>query len=136
MGQKRRGFVTVVTLEDAREAMNIAYQTFFGLAAIHAVMLVVLAALSEGDLTNLGNPILMVALAGLIRLRQSRTAAICLMTYALFAAYLTTMARVGMPLGGFLSGSNVMLAALAVYGAYKAVRGTFTYHSIVEKYSS
>lgn len=127
--KKRRWFFRVETIEDANEAMKIAYQSFLALAAIQAAAVLFLSFVGSTSLANLGDSLLMVALAYLIKLRQSRLAAVLLLAYSLLIGFLTASARLGVPLTD-LGGRNVILAGLAVYAAYKGTQGTFKYHRL------
>ncbi|MCH7935707.1 MAG: hypothetical protein IH994_01280 [Proteobacteria bacterium] len=139
-GQKKEGkkkqrwffrwFFKVESLDDAHDAMKIAYQTFYALAAIQGVIIGFLAVLWNTPATNLADPVFMVFLAWLIHLRQSRTAATLLMIYAIPIGFLTLMSRLGIPHDFSFGGKNIILAALAIYGAYKGIQGTFKFHAL------
>lgn len=94
---KQRWFFKVENLDDAHAAMKIAYQVFYTLAALQGVILGALMAFSDLHPSNLGDPILMVFLASLIHLRQSRTAATILLIYSIFIGSVTLMSRLGIP---------------------------------------
>jgi hypothetical protein len=127
--KKRRWFFRVETIEDAHEAMKIAYQSFFALAAIQAAAVLLLSFLGSTSPANMGDSLLMVALAYLIKLRQSRVAAVLLLAYSVLIAFLTASARLGVPLTD-MGGRNIILAGFAIYAAYKGMQGTFKYHKL------
>ena len=127
--KKWRWFFEVITLQDAFDAMKICYMTFFALAAIQGVLMIVFALFFEGWADRILDAFLMFTLAWLVQLRQSRTATICLMLYSIYILFLTAAALFGFPMMEF-SWINIILGILAVYGAYKGIQGTFKYHRL------
>lgn len=125
--KKHRWFYKVESLEDAQEAMKAAYTSFYAIAGIQTLVILFLGTTSDTNLlTHLLDPIFMVFMALLIQLRQSRTAAVLLLVYSIYIGLITMMARFGAPIG--VGGKNVVLAIMAIYGAYKGVQGTYKFH--------
>ena len=130
--QKRRWFFKVENIADAEEAIKIGYQTFYALAAIQAVVLAGLYIFSNVAVANFLDPMLMLVLAWFIDHKKSRTAAVMLGMYTVLIAISTLGNRMGVNLTGGFGGKNIVLAALALYGIYKGLQGTFKYHNFVE----
>jgi hypothetical protein len=130
-GAKRshRWFFKVTTTNEANEAIAICYKGFYALAVIQGALITLSVYFTDSGYANLLDPLLMVGLAWLVQHRYSRSAALTLLGYALLVGVLTVSARIGLPLADF-EGRNVVLAALAVYVAYKGVQGTFRYHQL------
>ena len=87
---------------------------------------------SDVSVLNFFDPILMLVLAWFIHDKKSRTAAVMLGMYTVLIAISTLGNRIGVDLIGGFGGKNIVLAALAVYGIYKGLQGTFKYHELVE----
>ncbi len=98
--QKRRWFFKVENIADAEEAIKIAYQTFYALAAIQAVVLSGLYIFSNVSVANFFDPILMLVLAWFIHHKKSRTAAVMLGMYTVLIAIITLGNRMGVNLTG------------------------------------
>ena len=130
---KRRWFFKVENIADAEEAIKICYQTFYALAAIQAVIFSFLYIMSDVSVLSYFDPILMLILAWFIDHKKSRTAAVMLGMYAVPIAVITLGNRLGVNLtDGLGGGKNIVLSALALYGMYKGLQGTFKYHDLVE----
>lgn len=129
--KKQRWFFNVESIADAEEAIKIGYQTFYALAAIQAVVLVGVYIFSNGSIFSFFDPILMFLLAWFIDHKKSRTAALVLGMHTVLVAIVTLGNRIGVNLGGGFGGTNIVLAALALYGIYMGLQGTFKYHKIV-----
>ncbi len=128
---KRRWFFKVETVADADEAIKICYQTFYALAAIQAIILGGFALFTGTSFVNFFDPVLMLVLAWFIHHEKSRTAAVMLGVYTVFIALSTFGNRIGIDIIGGFGGKNIVLAALALYGIYKGLQGTFKYHRLV-----
>ena len=127
--QKTRWFFPVVTADDARDAIKIAYKTVFAVAGIQAVVLIIFSWMSGSLSADVFDPVLMAALAMSMKSRRSRLAASVLFGYSLPIGVITLLARLGSPVTDF-GGKNVILAVLFIYASYKGVQGTFGYHRI------
>ena len=127
--QKRRWFFKVENIIDAEEAIKIGYQAFYALAAIQAV--IPFALYLNVSVANFFGPILMLVLAWFIHPEKSSTAAVMLGVYTVFIALSTFGNRIGIDIIGGFGGKNIVLAALALYGIYKGLQGTFKYHRLV-----
>lgn len=128
--KKHRWFFKIENLDDAHDAMKAAYQMFYVLAAIQGGVVGFLVVSGNTSVGNILDPILMVFLACLIHLRQSRTAAILLIIYAILTGFITLISLLGVPHDNGFGGKNIVLSALAIYGAYKGIQGTFKFHAL------
>ena len=128
--KKYRWFFSVTDIDSSNEAIKIAYQTAFGMAAIQAVIIIFISLSNPSVAINLADSVFMAALGVIIKVRKSRISALGLFIYSLFIAGSTLANKVGIPTGTF-SGKNIILAVLLVYGAYKGVQGTFKYHQFI-----
>jgi len=127
---KRRWFFKIQTIDDAEYAMKIAYQCFYALAILQAIVLGLFLAF-DNEVTgplNLFDPALLAFLAWMIQARQSRTAAVVSLVYSVFIVFITLSAFTGTPIPGTFGGKNIFLAAIAVYAAYMGIQGSFKYH--------
>lgn len=127
--RKTRWFFPIVTVDDAHDAIKIAYQTTFAIAGIQAVLLLTFSWLSGSLSSSAFDPVVMAAFAMTLRSRASRLAATVLFAYALLIGLLTLWARMGFQFTNF-GGKNVILAALFVYASYKGLQGTFGFHRV------
>ena len=127
--KKSKWFFSVTDTDSANNAIKIAYQTAFALAAIQAVVIGFLSWSNHALSANLADPLFMVSIGLVLRNRPSRFAALTLFLYSIFIAYVTFAARAGISTGGF-GGKNIILAVLFLYAGYKGVQGTFGFHRI------
>ncbi|KOR32923.1 hypothetical protein TI05_04230 [Achromatium sp. WMS3] len=127
--KKSKWFFPVTDTDSAKEAIKMAYQTAFALAAIQAVLVGFLSWSNPALAVNLADSLFMVALGLILRNRLSRFAALTLFLYSIFIAYFTFAARAGIATVGY-GGKNTILAVLFLYASYKGVQGTFGFHRI------
>lgn len=127
--KKTRWFFPVKTPRDALDAIKIAYRATFAVAGIQAIALSLLMWSAGRWNQDIAGPFLMVALGWGLKTRQSRTAAIALLLYAMLLSFATLAALVGAPSPG-VGGRNIGLAILFLFASYKGVQGTLGYHRL------
>jgi len=127
--KKKRWFFSIETIEDSLDAIKIAYQAAFFVAVLMAIIFLPLMWLEGNWNANIFDPIFYTVLGWIIKSRQSRTAAVLFLMYAIIVTFLTLAAKVGAPMTNF-GGKNIVLAIIVLYASYKGVQGTFGYHRI------
>lgn len=132
VNKRRRWFFEVKNISDSEDAIRNCYQIFYFLAAFQAVMLSVTYVFHTASISNFIDPIFILVLAWFIDHKKSRTAAVMLGIYALLTAIITLENRMGLGLSGGFGGKNILLAAIALYGIYMGLIGTFKYHNLVQ----
>lgn len=136
-GEKKQGcFFKAKNLDDAFEAMRLAYQVFYALAAIHVfVLFVFFAPPDASDLVSLLDTAVMVLLARLIQLRESRTAAIFLLIESVYFIDTRLNMHFEAWTGGTWAGyiffvAFAIFSACMIYGACMGIQGTFKFHAL------
>jgi hypothetical protein len=116
--------LTVSSAADARRVSRECAIAFYVLAAIQAAAALVL------NRSMLIDAAVMAALAAWLHIGRSRIAATLLLILALLGAGVTIMNRLGQPIGG---GNNIIVAAIAVWAALKAVVAMFRSRRAVDQ---
>ena len=126
-GDKRgwsRWFSKIATRDDALRTIKDASNAFFILAGIQLV-----AALALQQYWNITDAAVLAILAFLLRRFASRLVAVALLVLALLEAGVTVANRLGVMAQG---GRNLLLAAIVLWAAVRAVQATFKLHTLSE----
>jgi hypothetical protein len=119
---KSKWFAAIATREEALKIINETAMGFFAVAAIQAVLgLVLMNANSNVGAEVLIDVPLYVGLAAWLKWGLSRTAAVLLLVVASISAVTTVLGQLKIMDGG----KNMVLAAIVLWAAIKAVEATF-----------
>lgn len=119
----------ILTVEDARAAVKIAYLTAFGVAGVFALLLILDFVAGNQPYSNLFDVVLIVSLGLILKSRPSRFAAMSLFLYSFL---------VGMPLLihihplSAVDGNQILISLIFLYGTCKGLQGTFGYHRLMK----
>jgi hypothetical protein len=119
---KSKWFAAIATREEALKIINETAMGFFAVAAIQAVLgLVLMNANSNVGAEVLIDVPLYVVLAAWLKWGRSHTAAVLLLVVASISAVTTVLGQLKIMDGG----KNMVLAAIVLWAAIKAVEATF-----------
>jgi len=124
MSESPRGsrlFSKIETREQAQKAIN---EVAYGLYILAAIQFILLYLLLHSKLA-LSDVVFMLSMGFILQRSRSRSVAIIITIYAVYISAATLATKIGISHEG---GTNVFLAAIVAYAAYRGVVGTFVYH--------
>jgi hypothetical protein len=122
---RKRGWTNsgpIVTIDDANAAIRNAALAFFVVAAIQGLIGIFLAPMMLGD------AVLWAVLGALLKRTKSRFVAATSLAWAVVVTALTLLSKAGLYRGS--GGTNIFLAAVTIYEAWRGLQGTIVYHRL------